>query len=148
MGFMVAGRHGGHWKDLATLSQHGSGVSDRIAANFDMVSQHGPKLAQLCIDGVSGNSYPDGPRFNFQIGKFRTRAQVSRTTQDAVSYVREMPGLGIVEHDTRLDLRRVPHNTTVADDTIAADIGTLANLRARADDSWSLNESTRFHNGA
>ena len=79
-----------------------------------------------------------------QVGAFGARPEVDIVAEDRIPQIGKMAGLGVVEEDRVLDLGGVADDAALADQAVAAQVGTLADLRIVADDGRRFDHCTRL----
>ncbi len=79
------------------------------------------------------------------VSQFRTRAQVHPVAQDAVADVSKMPGLGPIQENRVLNLRRMPHHAMITHQCNPSYVGTLPELGIGPDIGGTFDNDTRFN---
>src|SRR5690242_13698696 len=68
--------------------------------------------------------------------------------ENGIADIIEMRDLCFVAHDAILELARVPHHHTVADDDVLAHVTTTADMTLFANPSWTFYDGALFNDGA
>jgi len=116
------------------MPDHCSGAGYRIAPGLHIVTQYRTELAQSAVNVAVRRLYPDLAGNEAEIGQLGAGPQIYRRTQDGITDVGEMAGLGIIQKYRVLNLGCMPDHATFPDQAVSAQICALPDIGMIADD--------------
>src|SRR4029077_4407989 len=129
-------------------SQNRARINHRVTANLCSIPNNRAKFRETGGDRTFVCGYANLAVIEFHVRQNHARTEVRLKSKNRIADVIKMRHLSFVENDAVLELARVAHDDTVADDDILADVAAAANLTILADPGRSLQNCALFDNGA
>ncbi len=133
------------WVELRAGAKHHARMEHAVAAGEHTVPENASQFSPFGGDQAPVDRNLDRLPIVAEVRNDGAGAKVDLCTQNRVTYIGQMGGLGAFEEDRMLDLAVGSDNAFIAYPTASSNIGSGTNLDIAADSHWALDNGARMN---